>query len=286
MADRTEIPGVLYVREAEGERVPVVIDSPHSGEVYPPEFKYVTPFDILRTGVDMFVDELFGAAPAHGMPLLAAHFPRMFIDPNRQVDDIDPALIDGEWTRALNPTKKSTKGFGLLRTIALPGEPVHAGPLPVAQIEDRIDRYYQPYQDALKGLLDSTWEQFGAVWHIDCHSMKSLGNAMNEDEGQPRPDFVISDTDGTTSEPEFTNLVADTLSACGYNVSVNWPYKGAALIQRYSDPAANRHSIQIEINRKIYMDEAAFERSEGFADVKAALDKLLAAVADYARSRV
>jgi N-formylglutamate amidohydrolase len=286
MTDSLEIEGVLTVLPARGTRVPVVYDSPHSGEVLPPSFEPVAPDHALRSGVDMFVDELFGAAPANGSPLLSAHFPRTFIDANRAEDDIDPGLIDGDWTRPLNPTKKSEKGFGLLRTLALPGYPVHAGPLPVAEIENRIDNYYRPYHAALRRLLDETYESFGAVWHIDCHSMKSVGTKMNDDPGAERADFVISDSDGTTSEPEFTQLIAETLRDAGYKVNVNDPYKGAALIQLYSDPPARRHSVQIEINRRLYMIEDRYEKSDGFPQLRYDLDHLVETIADWTRSRL
>lgn len=286
MTERLEIEGVLSVRPARGARAPVVYDSPHSGEVMPPSFTPVAPESALRSGVDMFVDELFGAATENGSPLLAAHFPRTFIDANRAEDDIDPALIDGDWTRPLNPTKKSEKGFGLLRTLALPGHPVHAGPLPVSEIENRIDNYYRPYHATLRRLLDETYEAFGAVWHVDCHSMKSVGTKMNDDPGAPRMDFVISDSDGRTSEPDFTHLVADTLREAGYEVGVNDPYKGAALIQLYSNPPARRHSIQIEINRRLYMVEDEFVKNDGFAQLRYDLDYLVETIARWTRSRL
>ena len=155
MTERLDIEGVLSLRPAEGMRAPVVYDSPHSGEVMPPSFAPVAPAAALRSGVDMFVDELFSAAPANGSPLLAAHFPRTFIDANRAEDDIDPALIDGDWTRPLNPTKKSEKGFGLLRTLALPGHPVHAGPLPVSEIEANPDQPRRRFDQAALEALDA-----------------------------------------------------------------------------------------------------------------------------------
>lgn len=286
MTGRTDIPGVLYLQEPTGNPAPVIFDSPHSGEVLPPEFEYVASLHALRTGVDMFVDELFSAGPDEGAVLLAAHFPRMFIDANRSDDDIDPAMIDGNWTRGLNPTDKSAKGFGLIRTLALPDQPVHGRPLTVAEIEDRIDRYFTPYHNTLKQQIDQICERFGGVWHVDCHSMKSMGNKMNDDAGKPRPDFVISDRDGTTSDPAFTAFVAAQLTSAGYDASINWPYKGAALIRNYSNPAANRHSIQIEINRRLYMDEENYLKSADFDQLKTSLDKLVRDVVAYAREQL
>ncbi len=109
---------------------------------------------------------------------------------------------------------------------------------------------------------------------------------MNIDNGATRPDFVVSNQDGKTSSAGFVEVVAGCLRGLGYNVSVNWPYKGAELIGAYSDPARGRHSLQIEVNRALYLDEARFVRNAGFAALRDHLDQLLEAVAAYVRSEV
>ena len=109
---------------------------------------------------------------------------------------------------------------------------------------------------------------------------------MNDDAGQVRPDFVVSDRDGTTAGDGFTEHVDDTLRRLGYDVRVNDPYKGAELIRAYADPAIGRHSIQIEINRRLYMDEDAVVKHEGFARLAHDLDRMLGEVVAYVRSRL
>ncbi|CAG9178681.1 N-formylglutamate amidohydrolase [Cupriavidus pinatubonensis] len=266
--------------------LPLVVDSPHSGLHHDEILPMSASPDQLLTGWDAYVDELFGHAPQVGGTLLHAGFPRWLVDANRARDDLDPDLLEGQMPYPLRPTDKARRGMGVLRRQALPGVPVYASRLPAAFAEQLLKRYYDPYHAAIAGLICTQHARFGAVWHIDCHSMKSRGNAMNIDNGAVRPDFVVSNQDGKTSSAEFIEVVAGCLRGFGYNVSVNWPYKGAELIGAYSDPARGRHSLQIEVNRALYLDEARFVRSEGFAMLRAHLDLLLEAVAAYVRSEV
>ncbi len=277
------IPGVLTRHDPAGTPVPVLLDSPHSGVVYPDEFQPVAPMELLKTGEDAFVHELFGGGPERGAILIEAHFPRVYIDPNRAATDIDPNLLSETWPEPLQPTEKSRLGLGLIRRLATPGVPVHGKRLTVAEVRARIDRFYRPYHQAVGGAYDELHRRFGKVWHINCHSMKSVGNAMATDPGARRPDFVLGDRDGKTCDPRFVTLVRDVLTDLGYSVAINNPYKGLELIMRYSDPAAGRHALQIEINRGLYMDEAMITRSPGFEKLRADLSKLIDAVIDFAR---
>ncbi|WP_144183142.1 N-formylglutamate amidohydrolase [Elioraea rosea] len=282
------VPGVLVRHDPPRgvAPVPVVFDSPHSGRVYPDDFGAVLPVSALRGAEDAFVEELFSAAPEHGAVLLAALFPRSYIDGNRAPDDIDPRLIEGEWPAPLKPGPKSDLGIGLIRRAVVPGLFVYDRRLTVAEVERRIARYWRRYHAALKGALDRAHRAHGAVWHIDCHSMKSVANGMTPDAaGTRRRDIVLGDRDGTSCEPGFTRLVKETLERFGFDVAVNDPYKGAEIVRRYGDPATGRHSLQVEIRRDLFMNEAVHVRNEGFARVQAAMGDLAAAVCDYARAR-
>lgn len=259
---------------------PLVIDSPHSWRSWPPdEPPSAAPWEVIATGWDAFVDQLWAGAVQGAAPVLAAKFHRSFIDANRARDDIDGDLLAGPWPGPLNPTGKSRKGMGLIRREALPGVPMYESKLPVQEVERRISRYYDPYHGALARLIDAAQASFGFACHFDCHSMKSVGNAMNDDNGQPRPDIVVSDLDGRTAAPALTHYVAERLGALGYHVQVNDPYQGAELIRRYSDPSRGRHSVQIEIKRGLYMDEARFEKNAGYerlaADLRSFAGQLL-----------
>ncbi|MSP48769.1 MAG: N-formylglutamate amidohydrolase [Alphaproteobacteria bacterium] len=279
------IPGVLTRHDPTGTPAPVLLDSPHSGNVYPDDFRPIAPMELLRTGEDAFVHELFGAGPAKGAILIEAHFPRVYIDPNRAPTDIDPDLLSETWPEPLKPTEKSRLGLGLIRRLAVPGVPVHGKRLTVAEVKARLDRYYSPYHRAVGGAYEELHGRFGTVWHINCHSMKSIGTSMNTDVGKRRPDFVLGDRDGKTCDPAFVRLVHEVLADLGYAVAINDPYKGLELIMRYSDPAAGRHALQIEINRARYMDEKRIARGAEFDRLKADLDRLLDAVVDFARRR-
>jgi N-formylglutamate deformylase len=240
----------------------------------------------LLTTWDAFVDELWADAPRHGATLLAACFPRAYIDANRAEDDIDPALLAEPWPRPLATSDYSRRGMGLIRSLALPDVPMYRAPLPVSEIEHRIQNYYRPYRRTLEALLQARFESHGCVWHLNCHSMKSLGNRMNLDAGRSRPDIVVSDRDGTTADPAFTDWVARWFSTHGLRTQINNPYRGGDLVATFGRPAQRRHSLQIEINRALYLDEAAFTRTTGFAALRRTLDAFTASLADFARTRL
>jgi N-formylglutamate deformylase len=261
---RIGLPVAEYVvSPAIGRPAPVVIDSPHSGFTFPDGWAPSAPLAALRTTWDAHVDRLWAHAPSHGAVLLAAQFPRAFCDVNRAEDDLDPAVLDAPWPSPLRPTSYSQRGMGLIRRLALPDEPIYAAPLRVREVEARIARFYRPYRAALRALLEEARAVDGFVWHVNCHSMKSVGNAMNLDAGAPRPDIVVSDGRGTTANPAWTARIAAWFTARGYRTAVNDPYQGGDLVRAFGAPAAGVHSVQIEVNRALYMDEASTVPHEG-----------------------
>jgi N-formylglutamate deformylase len=265
--------------------LPLIFDSPHSGRHYPPDWVTALSRLDLRRGEDAFVDDLLASAPAHGITLLAAQLPRCYIDVNREIDDIDPGLLAGPWPGTpLRPTEKSRKGLGLIRRYVVPGKAIVTTPLQIAEVQSRIERIYVPYHRALAANINALRERFGFVWHIDWHSMKSRGNAMTPDgEGAPRPDMVVGDLDGKSSDSRLVTLVVEHLRGLGYRVTVNDPYQGATIVRRYGDPAQNRSTIQIEMNRALYLDEAKVEPTDGFARLKRSLESLMAALSSAVR---
>ncbi|WP_309249524.1 N-formylglutamate amidohydrolase [Paraburkholderia sp. CNPSo 3272] len=271
---------------AQGAPLPIVFDSPHSGFTLPDDFGTVAPREAILTSWDAFVDELWAGVPARGGVLIGARFPRAYIDPNRAITDIDAELLAEPWPEPLAPEPYTRRGMGLIRRYALPGVPLYDRKLSVDEVRHRIDAYYRPYRAALAQAAEAAYAQHGALWHVDCHSMKSRGNEMNVDSGEARPDFVISDRRGTTSDPDFTQWVADHFAAAGYRVQINEPYQGGDLLRAVSDPARNRHSIQIELNRALYMDEAACSKHAGFDTLKRDLDAFADALADWVRAQL
>jgi N-formylglutamate deformylase len=276
----------LKVHPPTGKAVPLVLDSPHSGNVWPEDWHPIAPRDALESAWDAYVAELFSTAPSHGATLLEAEFPRTVIDVNRSRLDIDPAMLDGEWPTELVPSAKSARGYGLLRRLALPDVPVYGAPLPVVQVQGWIAKFYDPYHAALAGEIETLHEQFGQVWHLNCHSMASVGTAMDGDAGKKRPDFILSDREGATADPQTIRFLTETLKQLGFEVAVNTPYKGAELITRHSDPAGGNQSIQLAINRALYLDEASRERGADFAAIQTVLDSFVSRFAGFVRSTV
>lgn len=270
-------PEVVSLLRGRGIVVPVVFDSPHSGSIYPSDFNHVIPIDKIRRAEDMYVDELFEDAPDHGATLIAAQFPRSYIDPNRSLEDLDPELLAESWPGVVRPGEKARLGHGLIWRLCPPDMNLYIEKLSPEQVRRRIDGYWRPYHEALRQALDDLYDRFDAVWHVNCHSMPSMarGPFLN---GSAQPDFVLGDRDGTTASPDFVHLVRDRLHGMGYSVKINDPYKGVELVRAYSDPARGRHSLQIEINRAIYMDEVTFERLPRFRELKADIGRLIATI--------
>lgn len=272
---------VVSVSRGRGIVVPVVFDSPHSGSSYPSDFNHIIPLDKIRRAEDMYVDELFDDAPDQGATLIAALFPRSYIDPNRSLEDLDPELLAESWPGVVRPGEKARLGHGLIWRLCPPDMNLYIEKLSPDQVRRRIDGYWRPYHEALRLALDDLYDRFDAVWHLNCHSMPSMarGPFLN---GGGQPDFVLGDRDGTTAAPDFVHLVRDCLRGMGYSVKINDPYKGVELVRAYSDPARGRHSLQIEINRALYMDEVSFERLPRFHELKADLGRLIRIICEQA----
>ncbi|MCY0856999.1 N-formylglutamate amidohydrolase [Cupriavidus sp. D39] len=264
------------------QTLPLVCDSPHSGTYYPQDFRAAVPAQRLRGGEDTHVEALWEAVPRAGGALIAANFPRVYIDPNRTLDDLDPSLLDGPWPEPLAPGEKTRLGYGLIWRNIDAATPIYDRKLSLEEVRNRIDRYYRPYHQALSGAVEETYRRFGAVWHLNLHSMPN--NAYERLEIQsahPLADFVLGDRDGTTCEPAFVDLVDAELRSLGYTVARNDPYKGVQLIAQIGRPAERRNSLQIEIRRPLYMDEVTRERNAGFDQLQADLGRLVERIAVY-----
>jgi N-formylglutamate amidohydrolase len=276
------MPGIFVRRDpptGAAHRAPLVVDSPHSGRLYPADFGHALPHGTMRRAEDAWVDELFWDAPRHGAVFLAAEFPRAYVDPNRHEHDLDGDLTDEPLPPHAKPTYRSEWGLGVVRRLLGPREPIYDRRLTVEEIHRRIESYHRPYHDALGTLLDDAHREFRCVYHLNCHSM------LSKSRGRMRPDFVLSDCDGESCAGAFLDFVRERLSAMGYAVAINDPFKGGEIVRRYGRPIEERHSLQIEIRRGLYMDEQAVEKSDGFGALRASLDELVGAVADFARGK-
>jgi N-formylglutamate amidohydrolase len=275
-----EIPGVLWRRDPEGDELPLVFDSPHSGSLYPPDFAFRCEFAALRRAEDAYVDEFYESAPAAGATLIAALFPRSYLDPNRAVDDLDSALIEGSWPVPLRPSVRTRAGLGLVRRLARPGLAIYDKKLAIAEVLSRIERCHRPYHRILDETSERLYRKFGVVWHINCHSMPAPSGRLED------ADFILGDRDGTTCAPELTRFVAGVLRRRGYRVYLNEIYKGVEIVRRQGRPAQGRHSLQIEVARRLYMDERSLEKTAGFARLKAGIGDLVKSLQEFARERL
>ena len=259
---------------------PLVLDSPHSGRVVPPDMQANVDEAALRDGEDCFIDALWLPATSRAVPLLAAQFARTYIDPNRHAGDIDLDLLQGGvWPDEYQASGKAAIGKALVWRLLDDGRPIYNRQLSVAELRQRIASCHQPYHAALRALLETSHAKFGVVYHLNCHSMNPVSGVMGEGgAGRTWADVVLGDRDGSTCAPGFTAFVRELLVGLGYGVKVNDPFKGVELVRAYSNPAAGRHSLQIELNKRLYMDSATLQTTAGFASLQADLMTLVDAI--------
>jgi N-formylglutamate deformylase len=259
---------------------PLVLDSPHSGTAYPVDFAHVCDPAVLRRAEDTHVEKLYDFAPALGVAWIEALFPRSYLDANRDLTEIDVDLMDAPWPGpiATDPRvlSKVRLGKGLIWRSTDEGVPLYARQLTVAEVQSRIERCWKPYHAAVAQAIDAAHAAHGYSIHINCHSMPAVASQYATDfPGLVHADFVIGDRDGSTASPALSQRLVEHLRGAGYDVAYNHPYKGVELVRRYGDPARQRHGIQIEINRKLYMDEATLALHEGAAALKADLRSMV-----------
>lgn len=257
---------------------PFVFASPHSGRRYPASFlkDSVLDLDTLRRSEDSYVDLLFDTVPGLGAPILKALFPRSFVDVNRDRGELDPLMFAAAPTRAsASRSNRVLAGFGVIPRLAADGLAIYRRKLPLALSEQRLSDYYDPYHASLKSLVDEATDRFGCAIIIDCHSMPSR-NAFNRQAGSKIDvDFVLGDRYGAACSPALMSLVQGLLTEAGYSVSQNSPYAGGYVTQHYGQPDCGVHVLQIEINRRLYLDESRITRTAGFGALRAALASMI-----------
>ena len=261
-------------------RGPVLFNSPHSGRVYPREFLAASRLDIatLRRSEDTFVDELVEGVVERGYPLIRAHFPRCYVDVNREPYELDPRMFSGRLPSFANTrSMRVAGGLGTVARVVGDAQEIYDQRISIDEALQRIESLYKPYHRALRRLFGKIYKEFGAAILIDCHSMPSVGVSREEPR---RPDLVIGDRYGTSCVPLLADVVQDTMQGLGYTVGRNKPYAGGFITEHYGNPGSGLHAIQLEINRAIYMDEKRYERGAGFERLAADLETLADRVAE------
>src|SRR5271166_3098382 len=256
---------------------PLVFTSAHSGRAYSADLMpgvRLPPLS-LRRSEDCFVDELFGAAPEHGAPLLAANFPRAFCDANREPWELDPAMFTDPLPKWVNTTSpRVNAGLGTIAKVVASGEAIYAEKLSFLEAERRIETYWRPFHDALRLIVEDIKARFGYCLLIDCHSMPSSGQGQRT--SGRAVDFVLGDLHGAACSSRVTRAVEIFLTHRGFQVRRNDPYAGGFITKHYGRPAHDVHVLQIEIARRLYMDEGLIERSPGFAVIEQTITDLIA----------
>ena len=261
-------------------RAPMVFNSPHSGSVYPKEFLASSRIDLpaLRRSEDSFMDDMIRDLAARGFGTVQVNFPRSYVDVNREPYELDPRMFTGRLPSFANTrSMRVAGGLGTIPRVVGDGQDIYRERLDVDDALKRIEILYKPYHRALRRLINGAHRAFGTAIVVDCHSMPSVGVSRDE---PPRPDVVIGDRYGTSCSPLLTDTVEDTLKQLGYSVGRNKPYAGGFITEHYGNPASGLHTIQIELNRAIYMDERRRERGPRFAQVVADFSAVADAIAE------
>lgn len=261
----------------------VVYASPHSGRHYPWSFLRTSVLDELaiRSSEDAFMDLLIEHGVACGSPVLCATMPRAYLDLNRAVDEMDPAIIRDIRQTTHNP--RIASGLGVIPRVVSNGRAIYRGKLSLDEANHRIAAYWRPYHDTLQGLLDRTRAQFGEVILVDWHSMpheavEAVGHA-----NRMRPDVVIGDRFGASADNEIVDRIETILLEAGLRVTRNTPFAGAYITQQYGRPSRNQHALQIEVDRSLYMNEDKVRPSGNFAAFQELMNRILAEISDLGR---
>jgi N-formylglutamate deformylase len=281
--DAMKIHPPFSIAAAAARPIALVCDSPHSGTAYPEDFGHAVALPELRQCEDTHVESLWAGVPQAGGSLLHAHFPRSYIDANRACTDIEPALLSEPWPEELRPSQRCSKlGNGLLYSKTNSLTPIYTRRLAVAEVRHRIDTCWRPYRDALRSLIAQTRSSFGRAWHLNLHSMPSnayerLGLASDK----PLADVVLGDLCGRSCSAAFTHCVAEAFGSLGYTTSINDPYAGQDLVREHGRPHEGCESLQVELNRKLYLDEATREPNARFEHTRRDIHLVLERVAMF-----
>jgi N-formylglutamate amidohydrolase len=246
---------------------PAVFNSPHSGACYPPAFMTLSRLDpvALRKSEDCYIDRLFDCVIDLGAPLLKAHFPRAYLDVNREPYELDPRMFREDLPGYANTGSiRVAAGLGTVPRIVCEGEEIYRLPLRVDEVLQRIDSIYRAYHRTLSGLTAQVYDSFGAVLLVDCHSMPSSAACLVST-NESIVDIVLGDRHGAACGEPVTALLEELLRAQGLKVVRNKPYAGGFITQSHGSPLTGRHALQIEVNRALYMSEKSLEMTANFA---------------------
>lgn len=277
-------PDAFVVCRSLGVQTPLVFASPHSGRLYPDDMMSAAAIDAqsIRRSEDAFVDDLIAGAPALGVATICACYARAYIDLNREPFELDPAMFADELPEfARSRTARVAAGLGAIARIVSDGQEIYSRKLTFAEASKRIDDAHRPYHLALEQLLEEAHAAFGFAILVDWHSMPAAAAKASGREASC--DIVLGDRFGAACAGLLPARVEAELVGLGYRVARNTPYAGGYTTEHYGRPSRRTHALQIEINRALYLDEAALTPTAGFDRLKLHVDRLtrILAAADW-----
>ncbi len=261
---------------------PIVLSSPHSGKDFPPEFlkNSCCSEAELRSSEDSFVNDIIIEASNAGIPMISMNIPRTFVDVNRDKIEIDDTMyFDKKPSVDTVGSRRCRVGLGVIHRIVAQNKPIYDGLISYAEAQERIKYVYEPYHKRLKQLIDKCQKKFGFCLLIDCHSMPSkICNIMNE----AKPvDFCISNLFDESCPIQISEFIAQQLSQKNYRVEFNRPYAGAYITFNYCQPRKNIYTLQIEINRSLYMEENVYKKNDNFQSIKDCVSESIIALGKF-----
>lgn len=231
---------------------PLLVSIPHSGEQVPPEASWLNGLSepVLMCDVDRFVDQLYvETLNSLKIPHVVTPWHRYVVDLNRLPEDVDQDSVMG----CANASGQFTTGLHWVKTTK--GSVLMSGPINEDLHKSLIKKYYEPFHSQVRKLYEDYKKEHTKIYHIDLHSMPSLGTSAHRDPGETRKDIVVSDFNGKSCEPWFKDLVIGAFENAGFKVGYNWPYIGGRVTQIYGQPQLGQHALQVELSRALYMNE-------------------------------
>ncbi len=263
---------------------PAVFASPHSGRLYPKGFLEICSASMidLRRIEDAYVDRLLADVHLSGSPVICGLVGRACIDLNRAESEMDPVMFEDpspSWFSQRSP--RVDAGLGCIPRIAFNGTAIYGRKLRREEADRRIDQVYRPYHRALEALLRRAQAMFGQAWLIDCHSMPA-----ETESSAKSPDIVIGDRFGASCSPGLADLVESLFRARGYTTARNTPYAGGFATLAHGQPSLGRHALQIEVRRRLYLDEVSVEPHEGFLALRRHMSEIAQEICAFTRAEV
>ncbi len=249
---------------------PVVVEVPHAGLMLDALSlaTLAAPGRSIGRDADLYVDELYAEAPERGASMLVAHVSRYVCDLNRGEQDVDARAADGG--RALSAP------HGLVWRTTTEDRPALFAPISRQELQRRLNLIYRPYHEALQQLVQEKLAHFGFAILLCAHSMPSYGRAGHSDPGRPRADIVPGSRGGTTTAEVVRTATEEVARSCGWSVEHDEPYRGGFSTAHYGKPNLGVHAIQVEIARRLYMDEQTLAKvPQGFAKTQSFCNQLV-----------